>query len=152
AAYIFVRSGTNWSQQAYLKASNTDAHDYFGSSVAVSGDTVVIGAPGEASNGTGVNGNQSDNSAFEAGAAYVFVRNGTNWSQQAYLKASNTDAHDGFGFSLAVSGDTVVVGAPTEASNATGVNGNQSDNSAFEAGAAYLFVRSGTTWSQQAYL
>ena len=107
---------------------------------------------GEASNATGVNGNQSDNSAADSGAAYVFVRNGTNWSQQAYLKASNTGASDKFGCSVAVSGDTVVVGAPGEASSATGVNGNQSDNSAIDSGAAYVFVRSGTNWTQQAYL
>ena len=152
AAYVFVRNGTTWSQQAYLKASNTELGDQFGHAVAVSGDTVVIGANFESSNATGVNGNQSDNSASEAGAAYVFVRNGTTWSQQAYLKASNTDAGDSFGISVAVSGDTVVVGADLESSNATGVNGNQSDNSADSAGAAYVFVRNGTTWSQQAYL
>ena len=153
AAYVFVRNGTTWSQQAYLKASNTDADDRFSySGVAVSGDTVVVGAFGEASNATGVNGNQNDNSATQAGAAYVFVRNGTTWSQQAYLKASNTDANDFFGFSMAVSGDTVVVGAYGEDSDATGVNGDQNDNSAPFSGAAYVFVRSGVTWSQQAYL
>ena len=63
-------------------------------SVAISGDTVVVGGSRESSNATGVNGDQTDNSAFRAGAAYVFVRNGTTWSQQAYLKASNTDASD----------------------------------------------------------
>lgn len=152
AAYVFVRSGTTWSQQAYLKASNTDANDQFGTSVAISGDTVVVGATFEASNATGINGNQSDNSAHQAGAAYVFVRNGTTWSQQAYLKASNTDAVDEFGFSVAVSGNTVVVGAHYEASVARGVNGDQTDNSACQAGAAYVFVRNGTSWSQQAYL
>ncbi len=74
--------------------------------MAVSGDTVVVGAHYEGSNATGVNGNQSDNSAVEAGAAYVFVRSGTTWTQQAYLKASNTDIGDVFGSSVAVSGDT----------------------------------------------
>jgi hypothetical protein len=151
AAYVFVRDGTNWIQQAYLKASNTGATDVF-HSVAISGDTVVVGASGESSNATGVNGNQSSNSAINSGAAYVFVRDGTNWIQQAYLKASNTGADDYFGFSVTVSGDTVVVGAPGEDSNATGVNGRQSNNSAFGSGAAYVFVRSGTNWSQQAYL
>ena len=82
--------------------------------MAVSGDTVVVGAYREDSNATGVNGNQNDNSAADSGAAYVFVRNGTTWSQQAYLKASNTGAGDRFGWSVAVSGDTVVVGAPAE--------------------------------------
>ena len=151
AAYVFTRSGTDWSQQAYLKASNTEAGDQF-DYVAVSGDTIVVGAPSEDSNATGINGNQADNSAANAGAAYVFTRTGTVWSQQAYLKASNTDAGDQFGFWTAVSNDTVVVTAPSEASNAMGVNGNQADNSAANAGAAYVFTRSGTVWSQQAYL
>jgi hypothetical protein len=152
AVYVFVRSGTTWTQQAYLKASNTGVFDYFGVSVAASGDTVVVGAFQEASNAIGINGNQADNSAADSGAAYVFVRSGTTWTQQAYLKASNTNANDQFGWSVAASGDTVVVGANGEDSNATGVNGNQADNSANFAGAAYVFVRSGTTWSQQAYL
>jgi len=152
AAYVFTRSGATWSQQAYLKASNTDAGDYFGYSVAVSGDTLVVGAFGEASNASGVDGNQSDNSAYISGAAYVFTRSGTTWSQQAYLKASNTGEFDKFGGSVAISGETLVVGANGEASNATGVNGNQTDDSAENAGAAYVFVRSGMSWSQQAYL
>jgi hypothetical protein len=152
AAYIFVRNGTNWIQQAYLKASNTGVEDRFGSSVAISGDTVVVGAAFEDSNATGINGNQSDNSQTNSGAAYVFVRSGTNWTQQAYLKASNTEQDDRFGVSVAVSGDTVVVGAERERSNATGVNGDQNNNGAGGSGAAYVFVRNGTTWTQQAYL
>ncbi|HPA19942.1 MAG TPA: choice-of-anchor D domain-containing protein [Verrucomicrobiae bacterium] len=152
AAYVFVREGTNWSQQAYLKASNTGAGDYFGYSVAIFGDTVVVGAYGEDSGATGINGNAADNSASVSGAAYVFVREGTNWSQQAYLKASNTDTGDSFGYSVAILGDTVVVGASGEDSGATGINGNAADNSAGDSGAAYVFVRGGTNWSQQAYL
>ena len=151
-SYIFVPSGSTWSQQAYLKASNTDARDYFGSCVSISYNTVVVGAWGESSNATGVNGNQGDNNAPGSGAAYVFVRSGSTWNQTAYLKASNTDARDYFGKSVSLSDDTVVVGASAEASNATGVNGNQGDNNAGFAGAAYVFVRSGRTWSQQAYL
>jgi hypothetical protein len=136
---VFVRSSGAWTQQAYLKASNTDAGDGFGSSVAISGDTVVVGAYAERSKATGVNGDQSDNSARSAGAAYVFVRSAGVWTQQAYLKASNTDALDYFGRSVSISGDTVVVGAYGEKSNATGVNGDQSNNSASRAGAAYVF-------------
>ena len=139
AAYVFVRDGTSvWSQQAYLKASNTGAFDGFGGSLALSGDRVVVAAPGESSNATGVNGNQADNSA-SSGAAYVFVRGGGFWSQQSYLKASNTEVNDDFGFSVAVSGDRVVVAAPGESSNATGVNGNQADNTVRDSGAAYVF-------------
>ena len=152
AAYVFVRNGTTWTQEAYLKASNAGNFDRFGSSVAVSGDTVVVGAEFEDSNATGINGNGADNSLTSPGAVYVFARNGTRWTQQAYLKASNTGGGDQFGNSVAVSGDTVVVGAENERSNATGVNGDQANNSVNQAGAAYVFVRSGTTWSQQAYL
>jgi hypothetical protein len=132
-------------QQAYLKASNTGAGDFFGVSVAISGETIVVGAPIESSNATGVNGNQSDESALHAGAAYVFVRNGSTWSQQAYLKASNTGAGDNFGTSAAISGQTVVVGADLEDSNATGVNGDGSDNSVSDSGAAYIFTGLGNS-------
>src|SRR5947207_1465654 len=145
---IFPASAASIAQQAYLKASNTGASDQFGSSIAISEDTIVVGANGEDSNATGVNGDQSNNSASSSGAAYVFVRIGTNWTQQAYLKASNTGGSDFFGTSVEISGDTILVGAPTEASNATGVNGNQTDNSLSFAGAAYIFVRNGTNWTQ----
>jgi hypothetical protein len=83
-------------QQAYLKASNTRAEDGFGWSVAISGETIVVGAPGEDSNATGVGGDQTNNSADGSGAVYVFVRNAGSWTQQAYLKASNTWAGDNF--------------------------------------------------------
>ena len=152
AAYVFTRAGSAWTQQAYLKASNTDAYDFFGNSVAISGDTVVVGAPGEDSNATGINGLQSDNSKSGSGAAYVFARSGATWSQQAYVKASNTDANDSFGFPVAISGDTFLAGAQGEASNATTVNGLQSDNSKPSSGAAYVFERSSGAWSPQAYL
>ncbi|MCA2971618.1 MAG: hypothetical protein INH43_24140, partial [Acidobacteriaceae bacterium] len=152
AAYVFVRSGSSWSQQAYLKASNTDSSDVFGASVAISGNTIVVGALGESSAAAGVNGNDGDNSSTASGAAYVFVRSGSSWSQQAYLKASNPDLGDNFGVAVAISGDTVVAGARYEASSAAGVNGNQSSNLMSGAGAAYIFVRNAGAWSQQAYL
>ncbi len=152
AAYVFVRNGTTWSQQAYLKAFNSDAGDEFGRRLSICGDTIVVGSHEEDSGATGVGGDESDNSAADAGAVYVFVRNGTTWSQQAYLKASNTDPGDRFGQSASICGDTIVVGAPHEDSPATGINGNQTVNGASGAGAAYVFVRSGTTWSQEAYL
>ncbi len=152
AAYVFVRNGNAWSQQAYLKASNTAARDFFGASVAVCGDTVVIGALQEDSNAVGVNGNEADNSANNSGAAYIFVRGGGTWSQQAYLKASNTGAADGFGRSVAVCGETVVVGATGESSSATGIDGDEGDNSAAGSGAVYVFIKGGGAWSQQSYL
>ena len=152
AAYVFVRSGISWSQQAYLKASNTDGADQFGLQVAISGDTVVVGASRERSDADGVNGDESNNSILSSGAAYVFVRSGNTWTQQAYLKASNSGGSDFFGEALAISGDTIVVGAAGESSAAEGVDGDESDNSEFLTGAAYVFQRSGNTWSQQAYL
>ena len=152
AAYVFVRSGSIWSQQAYLKASNTDAVDRFGGSVAIFNNTVVVGAVNESSNSTTINGGQSNNAANYAGAAYVFERSGSSWSQQAYLKASNTDINDFFGLSVAVAGNTIAVGTAYEDSNSTVINGDQSNNSATNAGAVYVFERSGTSWSQQAYL
>src|SRR5262245_16390168 len=140
-------------QLAYLKASNTGSSDSFGDlGAAVSGNTVVVGAFNEDSNATGVNGDQANNSAAGAGAAYVFVDSGTLWFQQAYLKPENTDAGDHFAQVVAIDGDTIVVGAASEDSNATGVNGNQADDSVVSAGAVYVFERAGSTWSQTAYL
>lgn len=156
AAYVFVRAVGVWTQQARIMSSNLDVEDFFGSSVALSadGDTLAAGAYGEQSSATGVGGNEADDSAMYAGAAYVFVRSGGVWTQQAYIKASNTDAYDYFGYSLALSGDgtTLAVGAPGEGSPATGVDGPQNNNTASEAGAVYVFTRSATTWSQQAYV
>ena len=162
AVYVFVRSAGRWTQQAYVKASNTQTSDRFGISVAVSGDgnTLAVGATLEDSGARGVNppsaagAGQADNSAESAGAVYVFARNGTTWAQQAYIKASNADAGDQFGWSLAFSndGNTLAVGAQGEGSAATGVNANQEDNSAADAGAAYVFFRRGGTWTQQAYI
>ncbi len=154
AVYVFQRDFSgNWSQQAYLKPLNMDANDSFGAAVAIDSDILVVGAPGEAGSSTGVNGAEN-NMASSAGAAYVFVRDGTgSWGQQAYLKASNTDANDGFGKSVAISGNTVIVGAPYEASASTTINANQTDNTAGSAGAAYVFVQdAGGNWTQQAYL
>ncbi|HYF63320.1 MAG TPA: FG-GAP repeat protein [Herpetosiphonaceae bacterium] len=133
--------------ETYFKASNPGYTDTFGWSIALSGNMLVVGAPGEASAATGINGDQSNDDASMAGAAYVFVRSGTIWTQQAYLKASNTDRSDSFGNAVAISGNTIVVGAPSEDG---GLVGDQNDNSLNNAGAAYVFVRTGTTWTQQA--
>src|SRR5207253_489413 len=89
----------------------------------------------------------TNNSASASGAAYVFTRSGTTWRQQAYLKASNTGGSDVVVYSVAVSSDTVVVGAYGADSNATSVNGDQTNNSASNSGAAYVFL--GTTISDQ---
>ena len=150
AAYVFVRSGSTWTQQAYLKASNPGAGDWFGWEVAISGNTVVVAAVYEDSSSSGVNSTPNEAAPF-AGAAYVFTRSGTTWTQQAYLKASNPGAYDRFGWGVAASGDTVVVGAFGEDSSSSSVNIIPNE-AAPDAGAAYVFVRSGSTWTQQAYL
>jgi hypothetical protein len=125
AAYVFRGTAGTWAQVAYLKASNTEELDEFGT-VAISGDgnTVAVGAIGESSNATGVNGDQTNNLATQSGAVYVFTTDGTTWRQEAYLKASNTDAQDAFGYALALSADgtTLAVGAPEEDTAATGID------------------------------
>ncbi len=152
AAYVFVRTGTAWNEQSYLKASNSGREDSFGLAVSISGNTIVVGADGEDSSSTSIDGDEGNNSASGSGAAYVFIRNGTNWTKQAYLKASNCGPSDHFGRAVSVSVDTIVVGAFQEDSGAINVNGNQLDNSAIDSGAAYVFSRNGSSWTQQAYL
>ena len=215
AVYIFTRDSAGNVSQAYVKASNTEAGDFFGSAVALSADgtTLVVAAIGEDSNAIGISGDQADNSATFAGAVYVFTRIGAVWSQQIYLKASNTGRGDQFGTSVTLSadgntlavgaifgqilgvparegaayvftrsggiwseqaylnasnaeagdnfghavtlsadGNTLAVGSIFEDSNATGIDGNQADNSAAQAGAAYVFTRNAGAWSQQAYV
>jgi len=140
----------------YLKASTLGRVDRFGSVVSVSGDgnTLAVGAPFEDSAALGINGDQGDGSTQDSGAVYVYTRSDNGWQQQAYLKASNTDVTDLFGtvLSLSADGNTLAVGVFAEDSNARGVNGDQTDNSARSAGAVYVFLRNGDSWQQQAYL
>jgi hypothetical protein len=131
AAYVFVRSGTSWSQKAYLKADDSSSSANFGFSVSISGTTIVVGAYGR-------------------NRAYVFVLNGSDWVQQASVTASNAQSGDYFGSMVAVAGDVMVVSADNEDSNAVGVNGDLSNNAATDSGAVYVFAKSGTTWTQQA--
>ncbi|MBT8131364.1 MAG: hypothetical protein KJO35_03775, partial [Gammaproteobacteria bacterium] len=153
AAYIFTRDVFGWSQQTYIKASNTDPDDFFGQTIAVStdGNTLAVGAIGEDSSATGVNGDQSDNSISFSGAVYTFARDGNDmWSQQAYIKAVNPGISDQFCISLDLSGDgnRLVVGADFEDSNATGINGDPNNDNANNSGAAYVYNRDGAgVWS-----
>ncbi len=127
SAYVFTRSGTTWSQQQELTASDGTGSDHFGTSVSISGTSLVIGA-----------GDHQVGSHVQQGSAYVFTSNGTTWSQQQELTAGDGAPSDEFANSVAISGNTVVVGA---ASHKVGSNAGQ--------GAAYVFTRSGTSWSQQ---
>ncbi len=151
AAYVFIRNAEEWSQQAFLKASNAGATDYFGRSVAISDNTIIVGAENESSNASQVNGDQNNDLTPFAGAAYVFTRSGNSWNQQAYLKASNSGFSDRFGYSVAISGETVAVGAYLEDSNDTGVNGSGNNDLASGSGAAYTFIRATETWTQDQY-
>lgn len=153
AVYVFVRAADGtWTQEAYIKAENADRGDRFGSSVAISGDTIVVGAPTEDGGTIDVDGDQSDNSRDNAGAAYVFVRRDGSWTEEAYLKASNTGDFDNFGDRVAIDGDLIAVGARGEDSDATGVDGDGGNNRAPGSGAVYLFERTGSTWAPEAYL
>jgi len=185
SAYVFIRNGTTWTQQAHLTDSFTVAGDFFGGSVGISGDTAIVGAPNDdlgfnidagsawvivrtastwnteailtASDfatfdrfgiAVAIDGNtivigadRNDDAGSNSGSAYVFVRTGTTWTQQAKLTALDADIGDNFGGSVAIEGDTIVIGAP----------GALSDPPSY-AGSAYVFTRSGTTWTQQAKL
>ncbi len=140
AAYVFTRVGTTWSQTAYLKASNTQSGDQFGSAVSISGNgkTVAVGAPFEDSALGGVNADQSNNGAVNSGAAYIFKLTGTSWAQDAYVKASVPQASHFFGLSLSLddSGDSLLIGAP-----GYGV-------SVANSGAVFYFEKNGSAWSQ----
>jgi hypothetical protein len=158
AVHVFTRDDMDvWTQQSHVRASNTDADDFFGVSVALSkdGNTLAIGATGEDSAMTGIDGYQSDESAADAGAAYVFTRNDMNvWTQRAYVKSSNTNVDDRFGTSVALSGDgsLLAVGAYQEGSAATGIDSEQAPTIS-NAGAVYVFTRGDTDgWEQAAYV
>ena len=152
AVYVFRRRGLVWEQEAYIKASNVDAADEFGSALAIDRDTLVVGAPGEDSSDNQVNGNEGNDGTPQAGAAYVFRRMDGVWRQEAYLKPHVTGTQNFFGAAVAVRGDTVVVGARGEKSNATGVDGDAENVMADNSGAAYVFERRGGSWQQTAYL
>lgn len=153
-------------QVGYLKAANAEAYDHFacggaspshtGNSIAISRDgrTMAIGAPHESGGTTGINGDPDDNSLYGSGAVYVFVREGGAWVQQAYVKASNAGLLDHFGSSVALSSDgsTLAVAAHFESGGATGINGDPNDDSVPQAGAVYVFTRSGEAWAQHAYI
>jgi len=125
SAYVFTRSGSTWTQQQKLTASDGESGDLFGRAVAISGDTAIVGVYGD------------DDRGANSGSAYVFTRSGGTWTQQAKLTASDGAAGDYFGSSVALSGDTVVAGAGSDDSHR---------------GSAYVFTRSGSTWTQQAKL
>ena len=126
SAYVFTRTGTTWTEQANLMASDGASSDRFGISVSIAGDTIVVGA------------HQNDDNGTNSGSAYVFTHSGATWTEQAKLLASDGGADDEFGISVAIAGDTIVVGGD--------------DDSGSSSGSAYVYTRTGTTWTEQAKL
>jgi len=155
AVYVYTREDDQWQFEAYIKASNTQEVDLFGFDLALSadGNTLAVGVPFESSADGGINGDQADNSAFASGAVYLFVRSNGSWRQQSYIKASNAQTEDQFGYSVDLSGDgnTLVVGARFEDGTGSYVNSEKDDDGKGN-GAAYVFTRSGETWIEQSYL
>lgn len=156
AVYVFASTGNTWTHQAYIKASNTGTGDLFGGTLSLSsnGSTLAVGATAEDSDATNIGGDEENDNAVDSGAAYVFTRSGGEWTQQAYVKASNTDAEDLFGgaLSLSADGDTLAVGAGDESSSATGVGGDQDNNIGIDSGAVYVLGRENQAWAQRAYV
>jgi len=126
SAYIFIRSGTSWTQQAKLFPADGASGDWFGASVSIDGTYVIIGANGDD------NANGGD-----AGSAYVFIRDGTSWNPQAKLLATDGGDGDKLGWSVSISGDSALIGAFAD------------DDEGTDSGSAYVFVRDGTSWSEQ---
>ena len=143
--HLYDYTGKQWQWQATLIDPHVGDNDGFGSAVALHGDTLLVGSSWEGSKLVG-----SD--LPYSGGAYVFVRQSGKWEFQQRLSSLHADAYDRFGYSVALQGNLAVVGAVGESSAATGVNGDEQDNGKPGSGAAYVFQRSGATWSQVAYL
>jgi hypothetical protein len=128
SAYIFIRDGGDWIQQAKLLPNDSEAGDSFGRSVSIDGDTAIIGA------------SESDDIGSYSGSAYIFIRDGGAWIQQAKLLPDDGEAWDLFGLSVSIDGDTVIIGATGD------------DNDGSGPGSAYVFERTGVEWIQRAKL
>ncbi len=156
AVYVFKNTAGVWTQEAYIKASNSQGDDQFGTSLSLSanGNTLIVGASNEDSNATGVNGDQSNNSLQNSGAAYVFERTGSTWTQTTYLKPLVASTYLQFGYAVTISanGNNLLISALLEDSNATGINGDATNTSTINSGAAYLFERTAGTWVQTNYI
>jgi hypothetical protein len=154
--FIFSRNEQTgeWSFTQQLLNESADPVDSFGASVAVSGNRLIVGAPDEDSESTGISGDPANNGLENSGAAFIYTHDIDNntWVLEEYIKASNTDNQDGFGWSVDIDGDLAVVGAPYESSSANTIDGNQLNNIFFAAGAAYVFRNTADGWVQEAYL
>lgn len=142
-AYVFTRSGSTWAEQAYVHPATITAGDGFGGALALdgAGDSLAVGATGEGSTATGIDGNALDEGAVASGAVYLFARDSGTWSKRSYVKASNTTAGDAFGYAVGLdaAGVTLAVGALLEDSFGTGIGSSETDDASFNTGAVYLY-------------
>ncbi|EQC45899.1 FG-GAP repeat protein, partial [Bacteriovorax sp. BSW11_IV] len=158
AVYVYKRTGDTWVQEAYIKATAPDAGDEFGTSIAINGDTLIVGATlDDSSTNVIINGpiGSTDNVANNRGSVYIFTRTGTTWAQEAYLQSVNADDNDSFGFDIDIHQDTIVVGVPGEDSSTSGITNGPSasiNNSFTGSGAVYVYKRTGVNWIQEAYI
>jgi riboflavin synthase alpha subunit len=158
AVYVYQRTENTWAQQAYVKATNPSDNAYFGSSVSISGDTLVVGVANEDGNqSTITNGTTSstDHSLNNSGAVYVYQRTGNIWAQQAYIKAFNAASSSSFGDSVSINGNLLAVGAHSEDNNqSTITNGTtpSTNEDAANSGAVYVYQRTGSTWALLSYI
>lgn len=152
AVYLYRHTAGQWLRTAALTGLYSDIGDRFGASVALVGSVIAVGAPDEASAAAGVDGDASDDSAPRSGAAYAFRHDGSDWRIDGYLKASNSDAGDHFGASIAAGPGLIVVGAPREASASMAIDGDQADNSEPGAGAVYAYRHTPGGWQHISYL
>jgi len=156
AVYIYRYSVSAWTESALIRASNTGKGDLFGSAVALSsdGNTLAVGAYGEASNGTGVNSGTQANNSGGNGAAYLFRYSALTWTQEAYIKPFCKDCGYSFGYEVALSsdGNTLAVGAYGDNTMALGIGNHQANNLANGSGAVFLYRYSTSAWTEGAFI
>lgn len=158
AVFIYRRTGQTWVQEAALYPPISTANNKFGYSLSLDQNTLIVSAPYEDGTFTSIlNGNSAINTltSVDSGAVYIFHRTAGTWASQAYIKASNSEPNDFFGWDVSIYGDTAIVGADMEGSGQTFISQgtvSSSDNAMTSAGAAYIFKRYGNTWIQNAYL
>jgi hypothetical protein len=163
ALNVFNLNVGGWTQDAFIKASNNDKSDRFGTTLALNGDVLVVASKLEDSSQTTITNDvtsNSDNSKPDSGAVYVYRRSTTGWAQEAYIKAANASAQDYFGWSVAVSGDTIAVGALAEDSNQTTITSNAPSNddptgsgvNATGSGAVYIYEKETTGWAAKFFI
>ena len=143
STYIYTSNGDTWTRQAYIKASNAKLSYQCGGALTLShnGNILAVSSLVESSRAKGINGNEADTGAFYSGAAYLFIRDNAIWKQKSYIKSPNSESQDRFSRALGLdaSGESLIISAYKEASNANNINGNQSNNEASASGAVYIY-------------